>query len=89
MLTLYHSSNPSYSGRPDTLRKLVGTTLLQLPVQRGQLAHTFVVEILRISNVVPFRHTEHAKTFLRGLRGFGLLIALELLNPAGGMDNAI
>ena len=89
VLTLYHSSNPSYSGRLVTLRKLVGTTLLQLPVQRGQLAHTFVVEILQISNVVPFRHTEHAKTFLRGLRGFGLLKALELLNPAGGMDNAI
>jgi hypothetical protein len=89
VLTLYHSSNPSYSGRLVTLRKLVGTTLLQLPVQRGQLAHTFVVEILQISNVVPFRHTEHAKTFLRGLRGFGLLKAFELLNPAGGMDTAI
>ena len=103
VLTLYHSSNPSYSGRPDTLRKLVGTTLLQLPAQRGQLAHTLVVEILRISNVVPFRHTEHAKTFLRGLRGFGLFTPAtlhqkifglfralrELLNSAGGVDTAV
>ena len=103
VLTLYHSSNPSYSGRPDTLRKLVGTTLLQLPAQRGQLAHTLVVEILRISNVVPFRHTEHAKTFLRGLRGFGpftpatlhqkifgLFRALrELMKSAGRRDTAL
>ena len=103
VLTLYHSSNPSYSGRLVTLRKLVGTTLLQLPAQRGQLAHTFVVEILRISNVVPFRHTEHAKTFLRGLRGFGLFTPAtlhqkifgpfralrELLNSAGRRDTAM
>lgn len=103
VLTLYHSSDPSYSGRPDTLRKLVGTTLLQLPAQRGQLAHTFVIEILRISNVVPFRHTDHAKTFLRGLRGFGLstpatlhqkIFGLfralrELLNSAGRRDTAM
>ena len=103
VLTLYHSSNPSYSGRPDTLRKLVGTTLLQLPAQRGQLAHTLMVEILRISNVVPFRHTEHAKTFLRRLRGFGLFTPAilhqkifglfralrELLKSAGRRDTAL
>ena len=89
VLTLYHSSNPSYSGRPDTLRKLVGTTLLQLPAQRGQLAHTLVVEILRISNVVPFRHTEHAKTFLRGLRGFGLFTPAILHQKIFGLFRAL
>ena len=89
VLTLYHSSNPSYSGRLVTLRKLVGTTLLQLPVQRGQLAHTFVVEILQISNVVPFRHTEHAKTFLRGLRGFGLFTPAILHQKIFGLFRAL
>ena len=79
VLTVYHSLAPSFSG-PDTPLTSVSTTWRQLPAQLGQLAHIFVVKVL---HVVPFRHAEHAKTFLRGIRGIGTFKA-SLFGLASG-----
>ena len=61
VLTVYLSPTPLFG--PDPPLTSVGTIS---PAQLGHLAHTFVVKVL---HVVPFRHAEHAKPFLRGIRG--------------------
>jgi hypothetical protein len=82
VLTVYLSPTPLFG--PDPPLTSVGTIS---PAQLGHLAYIFVVKVL---HVVPFRHAEHAKTFLRGIRGIGTFKTLrEHLNSDGGTDTAM
>ena len=79
VLTVYDSPTPLLG--PDPPLTSVGTTL---PAQLGHLAYIFVVKVL---HVVSFRHAEHAKTFLRGIRGIGTFRELRFGLAMGNLDS--
>ena len=79
MLTVYFSPTPLFG--PDPPLTSVGTIS---PAQLGHLAYIFVVKVLPL---VPFRHAEHAKTFLRGIRGIGTFSQLRLGFAMGNFES--
>jgi hypothetical protein len=79
VLTVYFSPTPLFG--PDPPLTSVGTIS---PAQLGHLAYIFVVKVLPL---VPFRHAEHAKTFLRGIRGIGTFSQLRFGFAMGNFES--